>query len=351
MKVAYINISRSTVPGPDDLPELQKHTMLYKQELSKMAEVHYLLRNSIEFDGIVSGVTVKARDFSVLRFLFFAVRYSAAHNIKVIIIHSLSHFMYVPFLRMGSGLKVVMQHHGELLFLHKKAFLMRFTDPFVDAYFFHGRGNALPFVNKKCISLSKVREIPEGTSDFKFVPVVNQGVHRLIFIGRLDKNKNLITLLKALSVLKDLQFVLNVYFGGDGMLTELQDFCAVNDLNGKVNFIGKVPASEIEKALQQSDIFISCSRYEGSGYSLIEALACGIFPVVSRIPPSEYLLNGLPHSRQFSPDNEHELRSCLQEVMNLRVNTDTRNAIRLFYEKNVSPPAVAETILRVITEL
>ena len=42
--------------------------------------------------------------------------------------------------------------------------------------------------------------------------------------------------------------------------------------------------TRIEKLMRASDLFVLGSHREGSGYSLIEALACGLPPVVTDIP-------------------------------------------------------------------
>jgi glycosyltransferase involved in cell wall biosynthesis len=48
--------------------------------------------------------------------------------------------------------------------------------------------------------------------------------------------------------------------------------------------VGEVPHARIETLLRAADLFVSGSRAEGSGYAALEALACGVTPVLTDIP-------------------------------------------------------------------
>lgn len=63
-------------------------------------------------------------------------------------------------------------------------------------------------------------------------------------------------------------------------------------LRGRVHLLGKVPHARIETLMRASDLFVSGSRSEGSGYAAIEALACGIVPVLTDIPAFRALTRG-----------------------------------------------------------
>lgn len=55
-------------------------------------------------------------------------------------------------------------------------------------------------------------------------------------------------------------------------------------LAGRVRLLGRRPHAEVELLCRAADLYVSCSRREGSGYALLEALACGATPVVTDIP-------------------------------------------------------------------
>jgi glycosyltransferase involved in cell wall biosynthesis len=55
-------------------------------------------------------------------------------------------------------------------------------------------------------------------------------------------------------------------------------------LRGRVHLLGRRPHEQIESLMRAADIFVLGSHFEGSGYALIEALACGLPPLVTDIP-------------------------------------------------------------------
>lgn len=59
-----------------------------------------------------------------------------------------------------------------------------------------------------------------------------------------------------------------------------------------VRLVGSVPHDAIGDYLGAADLFLSASHSEGSGYALLEAMACGITPVVTSIAPHLAITGG-----------------------------------------------------------
>jgi glycosyltransferase involved in cell wall biosynthesis len=55
-------------------------------------------------------------------------------------------------------------------------------------------------------------------------------------------------------------------------------------LSGRVHLLGAWAHARIEQLLRAADFLVSGSHIEGSGYAVIEALACGTSPLVTDIP-------------------------------------------------------------------
>jgi glycosyltransferase involved in cell wall biosynthesis len=55
-------------------------------------------------------------------------------------------------------------------------------------------------------------------------------------------------------------------------------------LRERVHLLGALPHEHMELACRASDFLMSGSHREGSGYAVIEALACGTTPILSDIP-------------------------------------------------------------------
>ena len=95
----------------------------------------------------------------------------------------------------------------------------------------------------------------------------------LCFIGRLEAQKNLFELLKSL-----MNSEYNLSIVGDGSLKDdLVEFAREKKI--KAEFPGIVSNERLPQLLNQHEVFILPSVYEGMPKSLLEAMACGL-PVI-----------------------------------------------------------------------
>lgn len=120
------------------------------------------------------------------------------------------------------------------------------------------KGKILHFSNYVDVELFKPLNIPKKDKE-------------IIYIGRLEKMKNLINLLYVFSELEE--FTLNII--GEGSLKkELKT--KVKDLGIRVNFLGIIPNNKIPEVLNRYEIFILPSYYECNSKTLLEAMSCAI---------------------------------------------------------------------------
>ncbi len=60
-----------------------------------------------------------------------------------------------------------------------------------------------------------------------------------------------------------------------------------------VRFLGRIPHGEMPALLNSSHIYVSTSPADGASVSLLEAMACGLFPIVTDIPANrEWIKDG-----------------------------------------------------------
>lgn len=109
----------------------------------------------------------------------------------------------------------------------------------------------------------------------------------VLWVGHLSPGKDPLTVLdgvaRAASQLPGLQ--LWCAFGSAPLLDEVQHRIQHDpQLSGRVHLLGKVAHAHVEALMRAADLFVSGSHSEGSGYVLLEALACGTVPVVTDIP-------------------------------------------------------------------
>jgi glycosyltransferase involved in cell wall biosynthesis len=103
----------------------------------------------------------------------------------------------------------------------------------------------------------------------------------LVYVGRLDRQKDPTLLVRAFHEASQRRSDLHLVIIGDGDLRP-QVEAALKELNlvGRVHLLGVQPATQIVRALRACDLFVLSSAYEGMPIAVLEALATGL-PVAS----------------------------------------------------------------------
>ncbi len=160
---------------------------------------------------------------------------------------------------------------------------------------FTGAAKAEPFRRAGLMSpVIKVFDVPESSS--RFSPGSRDearrvvGIHGdpcLLWVGHLNKNKDPLTVLDGVAEASEHLPGLRLWccFGVAPLLDAVRRRIRRDPrLTGRVELMGRVAHSQVECLMRASDLFVLGSLREGSGYALIEALACGLPPVVTDIP-------------------------------------------------------------------
>lgn len=136
---------------------------------------------------------------------------------------------------------------------------------------------------------------------------------KLIYIGRLIKEKGVQVTLKALSLLPpDLNYEFTVI--GDGIYkTELEKLCESLGLNDKVTFIGN--RHDIPALLSSADIFIHMPVWEeGFGITVVEAMAAGLICIVNDRGAMPEIITDGKDGYIIPRDNYYELAKKIKEI-------------------------------------
>lgn len=103
----------------------------------------------------------------------------------------------------------------------------------------------------------------------------------ILFVGRMGKEKSVDFLIDAQSYIAKKYKNAKMLLIGDGpYLKEFKTQVNKLKLNDNVKFLGKIPWEEIPKYYQLADIFVTASKTETQGLTVIEAMAASI-PVVA----------------------------------------------------------------------
>jgi glycosyltransferase involved in cell wall biosynthesis len=110
---------------------------------------------------------------------------------------------------------------------------------------------------------------------------------QIAYVGKLNKNKNIIFLIDSLKKISNEHFRLIILGEGDCMKS-VKNYINKSNFNNKVHFYGWV--ENVREHLLSSDILILPSCVEGCPNSLLEALGCGCVCLGSNIPEIKEIL-------------------------------------------------------------
>lgn len=160
------------------------------------------------------------------------------------------------------------------------------------------------------------------------------------WVGHLNDGKDPLTVLEgvaqAAAQVPDLQ--LWCAFGSAPLLQQVQQRIASDPrLAGRVHLLGKVPHARIERLMQSADVFVSGSHAESCGYALLEAMACGAFPVVTAIPSFRALTGDGRMGELWRRGDAAQLANALRCAAGGR---PSREQVRKHFDDNLSFTAV-----------
>lgn len=150
-------------------------------------------------------------------------------------------------------------------------------------------------INLLHIPDNRVRVIYSGIDADRFHPVrdeswksiieqkygVRSGAY-ILYVGGIHPRKNVTSLVKAFSILKERGLEQKLLLAG-GMLfgnNELMVTISQLGLDGEIVLAGQVPDNELPTLYSNASVFVYPSFYEGFGFPVLEAMACGT-PVVT----------------------------------------------------------------------
>ncbi|HEU5134688.1 MAG TPA: glycosyltransferase family 4 protein [Steroidobacteraceae bacterium] len=195
----------------------------------------------------------------------------------------------------------------------------------------------------------EVFEIPESTSGFgpgdrtaARAATGLSGDPCVLWVGHLDRNKDPLTVLAGVAAAIDKLPRLRLWccFGTAPLLDAVRTRINADPrLHDRVHLLGRVAHERVETLMQAADLFVLGSHREGSSFSLIEALATGLVPVVTDIPSLRALTGGGSVGELWRCGDAESLTAALVRAAG-RVGAAERARTRQHFQAKLSHQAL-----------
>lgn len=196
------------------------------------------------------------------------------------------------------------------------------------------------FPNQKIFEwgyFTKKQELPSRA-------VNNHSLPRLLFVGSLDDNKNLMFLLSTLKTIS-IPFDSFRIIGRGPLERNIREMIKYDP---RINFIGTVSNKIVQQMMTESDLLILPSKYDGWGAVVNEALQNGMSVIASENCGSYVLLDGLQRGEKFNFHGDNNLKKVLEKwLLKLPLITSERNDIIQWTDNCISGKSASEYFLQI----
>lgn len=172
----------------------------------------------------------------------------------------------------------------------------------------------------------------------------NRKIIKLVCVGRLVGSKGFDLAIVAISkILKEKNYKLKLSIAGDGEEKKrLSELIRKHRLEKIVFLLGE--RMDVDSLLEESDIFILPSKFEGLSIAMIEAMGCGL-PIIASDSPgiNDFIIdgkNGLLFKKNNIDDLKEKICQIIENVkLRLILSNESRSTFNNEYnmKKNIKP--------------
>lgn len=228
------------------------------------------------------------------------------------------------------GFRYIAHLHLNLEPTSHAGILLKLYKPFVLKYVLKSAGFVIVFTEEQRqkvhkeynINIAQIAVIPNGV-ERKYYLKKQRTLHkkpRILFVGRLEKQKNIQQLLHAL---KGISEKFDTFLVGEGsLLNELINLTNQLDLTG-INFVGRADGNKLLKYYKQSDIFVFPSEREGMPLALLEACAMGMPIATTKVIGNKDIVKNNINGFLVPFNNSKELQKSI-----LKISSDKNRYLR-----------------------
>ena len=224
-----------------------------------------------------------------------------------------------------------------------------FTAPAL-AHRFEAAGLFPPMLRVFAIPESSSRFTP-GTVEAARASTGLTGSPAVLWVGHLNDNKDPLTVLDGFALLAAEMPEARLYyvFGSAPLDEAVQARIAGDDrVRGRVQLLGRVPHAQVETLMRAADLFVSGSHAESCGFALLEAMACGLTPVVTDIPSFRELTGNGAVGRLYPVGDSAR---CGAALINAARKRTPRELVREHFQARLAFPALGRRWAAAYTQL
>jgi alpha-1,3-mannosyltransferase len=177
-----------------------------------------------------------------------------------------------------------------------------------------------------------------------------KGEQELIFVGNLTTYKNIGFLINAIKKLKvDYPKIHLQVIGGGSNENTLSNKIKSLHLENNIELVGKINSrEEIRSRFLSSDVYVSASIFEACPLPPLEAMACGLPILLSKIPAHKELIDKSNGGYCFSLDSEREIVDQFSKILHNKKNYGSYSKS---FAKNNDWKIVAKKVVTIYKEL
>jgi len=329
--------------------------------------VDYTIVRHLDYEGskITNGI----------RFAFFKRRnapwqipYKSHRFIKsidpdIVLVHGLIFPLQVIVLKrmLGKKCAVILQQHADYPVHSIRKIFQKMADAYIDAYMFTSAAIAEPWLNHKVIrDRHKIKALSGASAAVKKMDKTScreslglSGHSNFLWVGRLNENKDPVTILKAFALhakTNPLAMLYMAYHTEELLVTVKKMIYENRVLQCHVQLLGKLSAQELAIWYNAADFFISGSHAEAAGYALLEAMSVGCIPVVTRIPSFQQILGDGPNHFLFAAGDTEGLVAVLGQCANTAV-CNLSQQTEQYFARHLSFKTVADGMYKLFLAL
>ena len=191
-------------------------------------------------------------------------------------------------------------------------------------------------------SKAKVYDIPNMLEESKVDNFANFNNKTLISVGRLEKEKDFLTLLDVFKIINEKYSDVKLKIVGEGLQRrEIEEKIEKLNLNNKVILTGRISSQEVQEQMSASSVFVLTSLCESFSLVLCEAMEIGL-PCVSfniDVGPKEIIQNGI---NGYLIDNRDvkDMALCIENLLIdenewNKISKNSIESVKKYYSESV----------------